>query len=224
MSSAVGRERELIDVSLITEDDFLDAGAACATWENFPASALSHHGERCCDVAREWVIATDFSQLEGGALLAGPRWLRRRYEWGPSRWPLHWCEAVERKTLDCGALAALSCEVFAARGLTAFPAQLVQHYSVEATRHWRQRWDGDEASTHWINDDLIYHEGCAVLVSGREMKLWDASAGWWVSPRQRGGYGTLVGLRVFAPSEHGATFTWGAHEIAANQWQKIPRA
>jgi hypothetical protein len=223
MSSAVGRERELIDVSQITEDDFLDAGAACAKWEHFPASALSHHGERCCDVAREWVIATDFSQLEGGALLAGPRWLRRRYEWGPSRWPLHWCEAVERKTLDCGALAALSCEVFAARGLTAFPAQLVQHYSVEATLHWRQRWEGDETSTHWIDDDLIYHEGSAVLVSGREIKLWDASAGWWVSPRQRGGYGTLVGLRVFAPAEQGETFTWGHHEIAANRWQKIAR-
>jgi hypothetical protein len=222
MSSAVGRQAELIDISRITESDFLDAASACATWESFPHSSLSHHAARCCDVAREWVLATDYSQLDGGALLTGPRWLRHRYTWGPSRWPLHWCEAVERKTLDCGALAALSREVFAARGLTAFPAQFVQQYNSDAALHWQKRWDGDEASTHWVTEELIYHEGCAVVVSEREIKLWDASAGWWIGARQRGGYGALVALRVFAPGT-GASFKWGAHEIDANRWQRIAR-
>jgi hypothetical protein len=69
---------------------------------------------------------------------------------------------------------------------------------------------------------LIYHEGCAVVVSEREIKLWDASAGWWIGARQRGGYGALVALRVFAPGA-GASFKWGAHEIDANRWQRIAR-
>jgi hypothetical protein len=223
MSSAVGRQAELIDISLISESDFIDAASACARWETFPYSSLSHHGERCCDVAREWILATDYSHLDGSTLLAGPRWLRSRYTWGPSQWPLHWCEAVDRKTLDCGALGALAREVFAARGLTALPAQLVQEYDAAATGHWQQRWDADDTSTHWVTEELIYHEGCAVLVAGREVKLWDASAGWWVSPRQRGGYGSLVALRLFS-NDLSASFTWGPHEIAANRWQRIERA
>ncbi|MDP8916647.1 MAG: hypothetical protein M3M95_05515, partial [Pseudomonadota bacterium] len=67
--------------------------ASCtARWDQWPASALSHHGGACCDIAREWVLATDFSQLGDAAALTGPRWLRQKYPWGPSPWPMHWCE------------------------------------------------------------------------------------------------------------------------------------
>jgi hypothetical protein len=94
----------------------------------------------------------------------------------PSRQPLYWCEAVERKRLDCGAHAAIAQELFTARSVKSFPAQFVQ-YSDEATRHWGQKWGEEDIATAWINGDLIYHEGCAVAVGDEEIKLWDPSAG-----------------------------------------------
>ncbi len=36
-----------------------------ARWQNFPLSWLSHHGDGCCEVARQWIVAMDFAQLNG---------------------------------------------------------------------------------------------------------------------------------------------------------------
>src|SRR4028118_555309 len=94
-----------------------------------------------------------------GDLLGGPRGLREKCEWGPSSWPMHWCEVVERKVIDCGAHAALAQEAFTARGVTAFRAQFVQRYSEDAASQWRTKWGADKVSDHWISDDVIYHEG-----------------------------------------------------------------
>jgi hypothetical protein len=206
------------------ETDFADTSAAMQKWQYFPASTISHHGAQCCHLAREWVLSTDYSQLNAGNPLTGPRWLRLKYTWGPSTWPIHWCEAVERKTLDCGVLAALAQEVFAARGVRCYPAQFIQQYTEDATRQWSQSWVKDDASVHWIKEDLIYHEGCAVVVRDNEIRLWDPSAGWWVNPKQFGGYGGLLALRVFATQPNSpAEFIWGTQRISPSHWQKIER-
>lgn len=213
------------EVIEVNETDFVDTTAAIERWQHFPASVISHHGKSCCRLAREWVLSMDYSQLNGEDSLTGPRWIRQKYKWGPSKWPISWCEAVERKTLDCGALAALAHEVFTVRGLTSYPAQFIQQYDEDTTHHWQGKWSGEGASDGWIKEDLIYHEGCAVVSRGNEIKLWDASAGWWVNPKQFGGYGGLLGLRIFAaqakPSEG---FNWGSHLIEPNRWQKLERA
>ncbi|HEX8138169.1 MAG TPA: hypothetical protein VF544_11310 [Pyrinomonadaceae bacterium] len=220
MSLAEGKA--LIEVN---EADFVDTTAAVECWQHFPASVILHHGKRCCRIAREWIFSMDYSQLNGESALAGPRWIRLKYKWGPSKWPLIWCEAVEQKSLDCGALAAIAQEVFTARGVRSYPAQLVQQYDEDTTRHWQGKWSAEEASVHWIKEDLIYHEGCAVVSRGDEIKVWDASAGWWINPKQFGGYGGLLLLRVFAPqADASALFKWGQHTIAPNRWQKIERA
>lgn len=220
MSLAEGKIVEL------NETDLVDTEAAIERWQYFPASAISHHGRRCCRIAREWIFSTDYSQLNGENLLAGPRWLRHKFNWGPSHWPISWCEVVEEKTLDCGALASLANEVFNARGVKSFQAQFIQQFSENATRQWRSKWDAKEASSHWIKEDLIYHEGCAVLVRENEIKLWDSSAGWWINPKQFGGYGGLLALRVFAPAQMDTpySFNWGRQRIIPNQWQKVERA
>ncbi len=196
--------------------DVLERPCPSARWETFPYSCIAHHGAECCDVAREWVMAYDFAQLNGADPLSGPRWLRQRYKWGPSPWPMHWCEAVERERLDCGVHAAIAHELFSARGVTSFPAQFVQQYTAEATSQWLGKWDAEKVSTHWIDEDVIYHEGTALLTDGDELKLFDPSAGWWLNPRGQGGYGGLVAVRVF--DAEGRTFRWGGREIAANQW------
>lgn len=220
MSLAVGK-----GILEINESDFVDAGAALEKWQHWPASTLSHHGRACCNIAREWILSTDYSQLGGGSVLTGPRWIRHRYTWGPSRWPIHWCEAVRQKTLDCGALAAIAHEVFGARGVRSFPAQFIQQFSEDATRDWKERWEGEEAAPNWILEDLIYHEGCAVLTGTDEIKVWDASAGWWVNPKQFGGYGGLLAIRVFdAQAGPQTAYRWGAHSVVPNVWQKVERA
>jgi hypothetical protein len=208
-----------------TGTEFVNVDAAIGRWQCFPASSLSHHGGRCCEIAREWVLAMDRSQLNGAPALTGPRWLRNKYTWGPSRWPNHWCEAVGEKTLDCGALAALTHEIFTARGVRSYPAQFIQQYSSEDTCHWNQKWGDKQCTVNWIEDELIYHEGCAVVVSGREVKLWDATASWWLNPRRVGGYGGLLAARIITPpADSGEVFKWGRHALAANRWQKVEQA
>ncbi|MDQ6787065.1 MAG: hypothetical protein M3033_09685 [Acidobacteriota bacterium] len=191
-------------------------------WQNFPISKISHHGQTCCEMAREWLYAMDFSQMNGGSLLTGPRWIRQKYNWGPTTWQIHWCEVVRQKSLDCGAQAALAHEVLTVRGVKSYQVQLVQEFSKEATQQWSERWNGEETSVFWINDDLIYHEGCAVeMGEGNEIKLWDASAAWWINPRQFGGYGGLRAVRIFTNANDADEFKWGEHTIFANEWQRI---
>ncbi|HEV2915347.1 MAG TPA: hypothetical protein VGX92_18855 [Pyrinomonadaceae bacterium] len=215
-------DKEVIEVN---ESDFVDTAAAIEKWQHFPSSVILHHGKRCCRIAREWIFSMDYSQLSGEDPLAGPRWIRQKYKWGPSTWPISWCEAVEQKTLDCGALAALAHEVFTVRGVKSYPTQLIQQYDEDTTRHWHRKWDGNEASVHWIKEDLIYHEGCAVISRNNEIKVWDASASWWINPKQFGGYGGLLVLRLFAPQAEASTvFNWGPHKIVPNHWQKVESA
>src|SRR5215207_5384063 len=86
-------------------------------WKDWQPSQISHHGALCCEIAREWITATDFSERSSEGRLTGPRWLRQKFNWGASSFPIYWCETVRRKTLDCGALAALAHEIFAVRGV-----------------------------------------------------------------------------------------------------------
>ncbi len=226
MSLAEGKAMKPMKATVeINETDLADAQAAMLKWQDFPASFIQHHNEACCRIAREWMVSMDFSQLSAGNPLTGPRWLRRKFKWGPTRWPLHWCEAVEQKSLDCGALAALALELFAARGVKAYAAQLIQQYTEDAARHWHKNWTEDEADSHWIMDELIYHEGVAVVVRDREIKLWDPTASWWVNPKQFGGYGAVLLARIFdTGASAGDHFKWGAHTIRPNRWEKIERA
>jgi hypothetical protein len=191
-------------------------------WADWHPSQISHHGQMCCEIAREWITATDFSELGGGSTYAGPRWLRQKFNWGASAFPIYWCEVVRRQTLDCGALAALAHEVFTVRGVKSFRVQLVQRFSQVATNQWSCSWrvDGD-LPLRWIDKDLIYHEGCAITVGDGEIKVWDASAGWWVDSKTGDGYGSLLAIRVSATGGAPTHLTWGNRLIIANQWQKI---
>ena len=191
-------------------------------WVDFPASHLSHHGSPCCETAREWLVAMDFAQLNGAELSSGPRWLRARYKWGPSSWPLHWCEAVRLKSIDCGVHAALSRELFRARGLTAFPAQLVQLYGEDAIDQWRHRWAQDDASCHWLDGDHIYHEATALLGANSELKIWDASSATWIDPPQAAaGYGSVVAMRVMTDEMSDRPLMWGDRPVAPNVWNQL---
>ena len=196
--------------------------ASFARWENFPVSHLSHHGQSCCETARQWFRGMDFAQLNGGGLMGGPRWIRQKYHWGPSVWPLYWCEALNTDIIDCGAHAALAQEAFEARGLTSFRAQFIQSYGDRAVDQWRTRWGQDEASDHWLGDGYIYHEGNALLVDEDEVKLWDGSAGCWLNPAHTKGYGSIRAIRVsISKPKESLGIRWGPHRLSINQWQDL---
>lgn len=191
-------------------------------WLDWQASEISHHGKMCCEIAREWIASTDFSELGGASGLTGPRWLRQRFDWGASSFPIHWCEAVRKKTLDCGALAALAAAVFTARGVKNYRAQMVQRFSEASNAQWSNSWNETNEPLRWMNDDLIYHEGCAIVVESGEIKIWDASAGWWIDPKSKDGYGALLAIRLsdfnLSPD---ANFVWGEHRIKSCQWTNV---
>jgi hypothetical protein len=189
-------------------------------WKDWYPSQISHHGQMCCEIAREWLTSQDFSETGGSSLLTGPRWLRQRFNWGASSFPIYWCESVRKKTLDCGALAAIAQEIFTVRGVKSYRIQLVQKFSEVATNQWSSSWnETNSLPLPWIDNDLIYHEGCAIAIGEREVKVWDASAGWWINANSGDGYGSLTAIRLSA--EAGATFDWEKHRLVANQWQKI---
>jgi hypothetical protein len=191
-------------------------------WQNFPNSQISHHGASCCDIAREWLIAFDFAQLNGGDKLSGPRWMREHSSWGPTVWPIHWCEAVDAKVVDCGVHAAIAHEAFTARGVPAFRAQFIQRYDPDSTGAWSESWGKHGASAHWIDGDAIYHEGNAVVTGGNRIKLWDGSAGCWINSRNEVGYGSLIALRIELPlKEPLQVLVWNGREIQPNSWVSL---
>jgi hypothetical protein len=199
----------------------IDLRAALARWRYCSPSVMAHHGRACCATAREWLFSTDHSQLNGNHKLMGPRWLRRKYNWGPSQWPMTWCHAVEQDDLDCGALAAISRDIFTARSVTCHSVQLVQQYSEDTTSHWSAKWTNQLASTDWISGGLIYHEACAVQISSCEMRIWDPSSACWVNPKQCGGYGSILALRLRIDTAGVEGLSWGHHEIPSGEWHVL---
>lgn len=190
-------------------------------WKDWQPSQISHHGKICCEIAREWITATDYSQLNGDGLLTGPRWLRQKFKWGASSFPIFWCEAVRRDTLDCGALAALAGEIFRARGIKNLRVQLVQKFSDVATTQWTNSWGAGCTTLPWINGELIYHEGNAIETGDGKIKVWDASAGWWIDPKSGNGYGSLLAIRVSSIGvPFDKTFAWGEYCLKAGVWHE----
>jgi hypothetical protein len=189
-------------------------------WRDRGPSMFLHHGDRCCALAREWLFATDFSRLNGESLLTGPRWLRARYDWGPSSWPMFWCDAVKQKTLDCGAHSTLAKEIFAHRGISAHPVQLIQQYTKNTTAHWLAKWEGKAVASDWIYGDLVYHEACAVETAAGAIGIWDPSMGTWLDPQTTSGFGAVIALRLCS-SIALPVVRWGQTKVCLNEWQPL---
>jgi hypothetical protein len=195
---------------------------ALAAWEHQPISELSSHEGECCLCARQWLACMDRSFSLRGHPSSGPRWLRDRFEWGPSAWPLHWCEAVNGDSLDCGALAAISRYLFDLRGIAALPAQLVQHFSSNDALHWHEKWTLQGGDTGWIRGHLVYHEVCAVrAASDNAIRLWDPTDRLWIDDRHTGGYATTVAVRIGVQDGGQSQLRWGDHGLQANAWERL---
>lgn len=170
-------------------------------------SRLAMHTSSCCEEAREWLLLANTSRcrLSGTAV---PGWLRDRYDWGPCRWPFHWCEAVRSTELDCGALADMADECLRSEGLTTSRVQVVKSFSPTDVGHWARRWRAAGGSTWWIGDGLIYHEDVAIM--GRTLRVFDPTDNAWVDETALTGYGRIVAIR-FVPAVRGVEGSWAAY-------------
>ncbi len=184
----------------------------------FP-SCPGHHGRKCCATAWAWASAMDktFSGIFGAR--TPPAWLSSRYPWGPSRWPIHWCELVHAARLDCGVLAGVSTLLLRARGMDAESVQLIQEFSHHDCAAWQAEWSSQGRATRWIDDPYIYHECCA-LRDGEQVHLWNPSQRRWFDPQSDlSGLGRIVAVRAFGKdSNWQEPLFFGSRRLTLGGW------
>jgi hypothetical protein len=188
-------------------------------WVRASVSVLGRHGA-CCDRARAWLAAMgrshDFAATDGLAF-AGPRWLTERYAWGPTRWPLAWCDAVRARTIDCGVFSVFALEIFRAKGIEAFPGQVLRICAAERTTHWRRKWSAIPEAFNWIGSRVVYHEVNVVRVTEADARVYDPTVGVWLDPAIKTGHGGHIAIRAELP----VALSWGGHKLVNGQWTKL---
>lgn len=186
-----------------------------------PTSLLHHQEGRCCALATKWLFAMDRALTPNDAVAAPPFWLRESFQWGPCTWPLHWCQAIEMESLDCGTLSALARESLKARGIPALPAQVIQTYTWRDVSHWKSRWSAAHCPTDWIHDTYVYHETVAMINKGK-LRIWDPTRHYWLDPALKPGYGRVVAVRIVATeSVYPGAVGWGGYSLPFNSWYTI---
>jgi len=84
-----------------------------------------------------------------------------------------WCEAVKAETIDCGVFGAFALELFRAKGIEAYPGQLLRGCAEERISHWRRKWDAIPTAFNWIGTRVVYHEVSVVRTEAdRSQRLW----------------------------------------------------
>lgn len=187
--------------------------------ERVPPSLLSFHDGECCREARAWFLNMDRWLYPRNRAL--PAWINQRYRWGPSRWPIFWCEAVRAKTLDCGAQSALALEAFGERGVLALSCQIVRKFDTRSILQWRASWEGQGCGTEWAVGEYAYHETCAI-VRGNTVEVWDPSNNEKVRFTANPGYGSAVALRLRGQQDGFDNLLWDSLPVSLNEWVRIP--
>ena len=190
-----------------------------AEWARASVSTLVDHGP-CCAAARGWIVAmsrsVDFAATDG-LTFAAPRWLMHRWKWGPTCWPISWCEAINAEAIDCGVFAAFAREIFRAKGVEAYGGQVLRTCAESTTAHWRARWAAVPGAFNWIGEDTVYHEVCVVRSGPAEVRLYDPTDGTWLEHAVHGGHGGHLAIRAELP----VALQWGPHTLVNGQWTEV---
>lgn len=189
-------------------------------WDSKATSSLTSHSSSCCKEAKSWLLGMsksfEFSNLQCRQLIA-PTWLNQYYEWGPSPWPLPWCEAVAARQIDCGVFAAFAKEIFKEQGHEAYSGQVIQQYDTQVLLHLKRKWEKSGYHPTWISRDCVYHEVCAVRVNADEVKVYDPTDSIWLDPERRSGPASVLSIRLELP----LSLVWGPHKIFQDQWLDV---
>ncbi len=182
-----------------------------------PHSVLVDHGE-CCELAKHWLLnmhrSLSFSKSEGQSLHA-PNWLRAKYQWGPVQWPLSWCEAVQKKAIDCGVFAAFAREILVSQSLTVYPAQVLLAQPRTYIDQWNLKWSHIFQQVEWIGENSVYHEVCAVQKKGEaSVRIYDPTEGVWIDSNMTKGINGVRGVAVISPM----SLDWGCYQVGQGKW------
>lgn len=185
-------------------------------WRSQPPSRIgSHSSGECCSLARSWLQGMASSHVED----ENARWVRERWEWGPNRWPVHWCEAARADSLDCGALADISALHLDAIGRSYRRVQAIMEYPESDVRHWARMWQARGIASNWIHGSLIYHEVLGVSDTKGSIAFWDPSGPGWLPQLSVGEAGRVVAVKV-----HGGgtdTWVWGSVNLTSGEWALV---
>jgi hypothetical protein len=198
-------------------------------WIEHPTSSLLHHDKACCEEARLWFLSLACS-MDGWATgqfeLKAPTWLSQKYEWGPSLWPMSWCELMKEETIDCGVFAALARDIFRAQGHQAHGGQCLLQYNDRCTGHWQDLWKERMPSLDrqrefkgfkWIGQSVVYHEVCIIEMADQTAKVYDASFNQWYEPEGRKGFAGLMAVRSECPR----LLRWGSKNLSCGEWVEL---
>ncbi len=186
-------------------------------------STLTHHGE-CCQLARRWLYAMHRSKTFGRTdqqKIQAPIWLKRHFKWGPVQWPLSWCEAVQRTSIDCGVFAAFAREIFeqADEGhFEIYPAQIILDQPKTFTDQWSMKWSPVFRDFNWIGEGHVYHEVCAIVdTSSDRVRIYDPTEGVWIDPMLERGINNVIGVNIKSPR----MLDWGTLRVGLDQWHML---
>jgi hypothetical protein len=197
-----------------------------ARWLEHPSSTILHHDGACCEEAKLWFLSYARSMEIGSGSqfdLKVPTWLSQLFEWGPSEWPISWCELVKEDVIDCGVFAALAREVFKAQGVDVHPAQALISYNAVCTAHWQDYWDKRKKTKKnknnrdifpWIGTEIVYHEICVLEMDDGSARFYDSTWGLWYPPQSRVGFGALLAIRSECPR----LLSWGDKLLSCGEW------
>ena len=156
-----------------------------------PLSRVAYHAGRCCVESRQLILAKLQQYPDVGSQLAA---IPATFRWGPTRWPVHWCELARRSepVADCGVHAVLASELLTAAGIEHVRGRAAIAAGRIAAAHWTATWDDADADCAWIGPDVVHHE---VLRVGD--RWWDATeARWFSGPGDALVAGIVVAVRA----------------------------
>jgi hypothetical protein len=195
----------------------MESSAIQEVWVHKRYSEISHHGKECCATALSWFLAMDRSlRLHPTSM---PVWIRERWEWGPSSWPIHWCELGEADKLDCGALAAITRRALLARGVIALPCQSILEYTPDTIAHWREGWRAAHRTPDWTSERHVYHETVGIVEHGK-VRIWDPTENAWMPSEGSLSDGRPLRIKVSRDSvgPELSSVLWGKMSLALEEW------
>ena len=184
-------------------------------------SRLARHPSSCCSRARSWFSAMTHSHalLNPGSL---PIWLHDQWEWGPSKWPMYWCEILENEKLDCGVLAELAEVALRETRRKTVRMQLIEEHDWDASRNWQQLWEDAGCYGDWVVGRFAYHEAVGILSDG-SLEAWDPTDNCFSvpSPDRRPGRVAAVRLLPASVAVPAEGVNWHGLWLGPNGWQII---
>lgn len=192
---------------------------AIKKWSDRRPARFDRHESLCCSIAIEWIRSMDQS-MRRVEPFNGPTWIRARYDWGPQPWPIYWCEAVLRSSLDCGGLAILASYALGSTGREVIPIQLIQRFETQDTAHWRAAFTEKDGDTSWLTETYVYHEACAVFLRSGEMAVWDPTDCAWLIPDSPQGYSSTVAIRIVTDGQV-ELIDWAGFNMEPRRWVEL---